>query len=204
VNAILAIDTSSPDFAVALAVDDRITSTVVPNSSRSHSQLLLATIDEILHGDRAQLTGLVVARGPGSYAGLRVGIATAEGLALALGLPIHGIATLEAVASAAGLREGIAIHPAGRGQYGCQAFRDGAPDGPLFTATADQLTGKVLAGEGAGVLGGTEVPAGTRCRAALLLARPLFASGQTGSIEAVYLREPNITVPRQRTAQPTK
>lgn len=203
-SALLAIDTSSPEFALALAVNGRITRAVMRHSTQSHSQLLLQTIDEILGGDRSQLTGFVVARGPGSYAGLRVGIATAEGLALALELPIHGIPTLEAVAFAAGLREGVAIHPAGRGQYGCQAFRDGAPEGQLFTAPAEELSGKVLAGEGAGVLGGTEIGPEARCRAALLLARPLFESGQTGSIDAVYLREPNITVPRPRRPQPTK
>lgn len=202
-SAILAIDTSSPEFALALAVNGRVT-TVIRHSTQSHSQLLLQAIDEILGGNRSQLTGLVVARGPGSYAGLRVGIATAEGLALALGLPVHGIPTLEAVAFAAPLRDGLAIHPAGRGQYGCRAFRQSAPDGPLFTATAEELGGKVLAGEGAGVLGGTEVGPEARCRAELLLAQPLFESGETGSIEAVYLREPNITVPRQRPPQPIK
>jgi len=204
VSAILAIDTSSPEFALALAADGSVTSAVIRESTQSHTQLLLQAIDEILSGDRSQLTGLVVARGPGSYAGLRVGIATAEGLALALGLPIHGIPTLEAVAFAAGLRDGVAIHPAGRGQYGCQAFRGGTPDGPLFTATAEELRGRVLAGDGAGALGGTEIGVEARCKAELRLARPLFESGQTGSIEAVYLREPNITVPRQRPPQPTK
>ncbi len=201
-SAILAIDTASPEFALALALDGTVTSTLVRDSAQSHSQLLLKAIDEVLGGNRGQLTGLVVVRGPGSYAGLRVGIATAEGLALALGLPIHGVPTLDAVAAAAGLRDGVAIHPAGRGQYGCQAFHDGRADGLLFTATADELTGKVVAGEDAGPLGGTEVGPGERCRAALLLALPLFESGRTSSIEAVYLREPNITVPRQRPPQP--
>jgi len=204
VSAILAIDTSSPEFALAIATGGVVTRSAACDSLQSHSSLLLKAIDVILESDRGQLTGLVVARGPGSYAGLRVGIATAEGLALALGLPIHGISTLEAAAAAADLRNGIAIHPAGRGQFGCQAFREGVHEGPLYIATADELSGKTLVGEGAGALGGTEVGPVERCRTALLLAQPLFDSGETGSIEAVYLREPNITVPRQRPPQLTK
>ena len=136
-------------------------------------------------------------RGPGSYAGLRVGLATAQGLALARAVPIAGVGTMPAIAACLPSGEFVAIHPAGRGNFAAQAFRDGVPHGALYGAAPAELSGLVLAGEGAAVLGGTEVSPEERCRAALLLALPLLEESGVGNVEAIYLREPNITTPRK-------
>ncbi|WBL35272.1 hypothetical protein O0235_10805 [Tepidiforma flava] len=68
------------------------------------------TIEALLGGERP--AGIIVVTGPGSYAGLRVGIATAQGLSLATGAPLYGVRTFEAVALAAGAAAVTAIHPA--------------------------------------------------------------------------------------------
>ncbi len=195
-NTVLAIDTASTEFALALAVDGAIVSSLARDGAQDHSRLLLSAIDELLGERRAGLTGVLVTRGPGSYAGLRVGIATAQGLAFARGVPLRGIATMEAVAAAAGLSDFTAIHPAGRGEFAAQDFRARAPAGALRSATATELRGLKLAGDGAGALGGLEIGPEARCRAGLSHALPSFADLGDGEVEALYLREPSISLPR--------
>lgn len=204
---ILCIDTASEDFALALAENGEVAASLSREGARDHSRLLLAAIDEILAGDR-HLDGLGVVLGPGSYAGLRVGIATAQALALARGATVRGVPTLDAVAAAAGGSLVTAIHPAGRGSFARQDFVDGEPSGDRDQATAAELHGRSLAGESAAALGGTEVTPEQRCVAALhlLLERNAFASSEE-DLEAIYLREPHITLSRRPVAQssnPTK
>lgn len=194
---ILGIDTASSSFALALAVDGAIVAAVEQDAARDHSKMLLPAIDDLLRAHNAQIDGIAVVKGPGSYAGLRVGIATAAGLALAHGVRLRGIGTLPAVAAAAGLPRVTAIHPAGRGEFAAQLFSNGEPAGPMTACRAEDLAAPALAGEGAGPLGGFEVGPLARCRAALLALLPSIADGPSESVDAVYLREPNITLPRR-------
>ena len=142
---------------------------------------------------------------PGSYAGIRSGIATAEGLALAHEASIFGIGTLEAATLAAQPPSGgelTVIHPAGRGEFAARRFIDHQPAGPLAVVRPAELT-RGLAGEGAGALGGIEVSPLQRCLAALASRAPAIRSGtlEQGA-EAFYLREPSITVSRRLPAAP--
>ena len=69
-----------------------------------HGETLLPTIGRVLGEQnirRSRLTGIVIGTGPGAFTGLRVGLATAKGLAHGLGLPIFGISTAEALLAAA-------------------------------------------------------------------------------------------------------
>ncbi len=190
---VLCIDTASAAFALALAVDGRVERSLQRDSNQDHSRLLLSAIDEITGGDLA-LDGIVVVRGPGSYAGLRVGIATAEGLALARRIPLTGIGTLEAVAKATGRHEGIAIHPAGRAEWAVQPFMEGVLTGAMAAVPEDDVAGAVF-GEGAAALGGGDITPEARCRAALELGLQLLADGAQRGVDAIYLREPHITRP---------
>ena len=70
----------------------------------SRPQLLLADVDEMLRAaglDAADLTGIVVGTGPGSFTGMRIGLSVARGLGLALDLPVAGVSTLDALAAGA-------------------------------------------------------------------------------------------------------
>jgi tRNA threonylcarbamoyl adenosine modification protein YeaZ len=200
---VLAIDTASENFALALSENGEVVASLTGEGARDHSRLLLAAIHELLGGERRGIGGIAVVKGPGSYAGLRVGIATAQTLALALGVPVRGIATLEAVAAAGGGNETVtAIHPAGRGSFAARAFENGLEAGELRIVEPGELAGLALAGEGAGALGGREVSPEERCVAALqrLLERNAFAVGADADVDAIYLREPHITLPRRRPA----
>ncbi|MEV4611800.1 tRNA (adenosine(37)-N6)-threonylcarbamoyltransferase complex dimerization subunit type 1 TsaB [Kitasatospora sp. NPDC049258] len=98
---LLAFDTATP--AVTAAVHDG--GTVLAESyqvdARRHGELLLPTIEQVLRAagvDKHRLTHLAVGVGPGPYTGLRVGLVTAAALGHALGLPVHGVCTLDAIA----------------------------------------------------------------------------------------------------------
>ena len=108
-----------------------------------------------------------------------------------------GVGTLEAAAAAAGLIDGTAIHPAGRGEFAALAFANGAATGPARLIARDEARGPEFAGEGAGELGGHEVTTEARCRAALALGLALPRSAPSGPVEAFYLREPHITRPKR-------
>jgi tRNA threonylcarbamoyl adenosine modification protein YeaZ len=199
VSTVLCIDTASSAFALAFAVDGDVIGSMARDAGQDHSRRLLQAIDELLGERRHDLSGIAVVTGPGSYAGLRVGIATAEGLALARGVPITGIGTMEAIAHAAGLDSGTVVHPAGRGQYAIQEFDGGAPAGELGSAPGTELQGRRVTGESAEQFGGREVSPAQRCEAALRLAlERLEVQAEHGQVDAVYLHEPHITVPRRQ------
>ena len=89
---ILAIESSTP--RASLALYDRETSAVVWSrefvSERAHNAMIFEPLEEGLERCRRQLDLIVIGRGPGSYGGVRVGIAVANGLSVALGAPVIG------------------------------------------------------------------------------------------------------------------
>jgi len=98
---VLGINTSTLEGSVALISDKGVISEYFLNVESTHSERLLPSIDLLLKESRLQvqdLSGIAVAIGPGSFTGLRVGLASAKGLALASSLPLLGIPTLEAMA----------------------------------------------------------------------------------------------------------
>lgn len=97
---ILAADTSTSINTVCLARSGHILAETVVLSGRKHSERLLETVDWLLAEaglTLMQVETLAVSVGPGSFTGLRVGIATWKGLALAQGLPLVGVPTLDAM-----------------------------------------------------------------------------------------------------------
>ncbi len=99
---ILAIDSSSLVASVAIANDDVIVAEYTVNLKKTHSQTLLPMIHEIfvMTGlDKKEIEAIAVSNGPGSFTGLRIGAATAKGLALALDIPIIPVSTIEMMAN---------------------------------------------------------------------------------------------------------
>ena len=100
---VLAIETSTLAGGVALLDGDRVRAEYLLDVSATHSERLMPAIDRVLAdaGWRAaDLQGLAVAVGPGSFTGLRIGLSAAKGLAFALGIPIAAVPTLDAMAAA--------------------------------------------------------------------------------------------------------
>jgi tRNA threonylcarbamoyl adenosine modification protein YeaZ len=98
---LLAIDTSTDTASLALAQDNTVLAELTWRSKQNHTTQLLPNLNQLftLTGITAKdLAAIIVAQGPGSFNGLRVGISAAKGLAFSLGIPIVGINSLEVAA----------------------------------------------------------------------------------------------------------
>lgn len=131
---ILAVETASLAGSIALARGNESIATLSGDPAVSHSNTLLSDLDKLLSETTFKLADIdlfAVAAGPGSFTGLRIGIATVKGLAATLVRPCAAIPTLQAVALAGGAAEAsVALLPAGRGEVFAQ----------LFSVSADAVT----------------------------------------------------------------
>jgi len=140
---ILALDTCLTACSVALLDAGTVLaarSEAMPKGHQERLASLIAEVMDLAGVDFRQLTRIGVTIGPGSFTGLRVGLAFAKGLGAALGVPVVGVGTLEALAAG---HPGFvaAVIDARRDQVYLQVFEDGAaltaPDAlPLETAAA--------------------------------------------------------------------
>jgi tRNA threonylcarbamoyl adenosine modification protein YeaZ len=224
---VLVLDSGSPLVSVALghAGGDLLASRSV-EIARSSRQLLemVADVLEQAGANPRDLGGVAALRGPGSFTGLRIGLATVLGLHQALGVPATAVSTLEALAAAAltdlpGSSTVVAAVDALRGDWSAQAF---APDAP--SSFPRSLTGvELLAGAELPRLGGGDPvlvtgfgvtrlaelpgwPAGARVHeagplaaAALRLASsPHFVWDPDLLTSPLYSRPPAVSLPRAR------
>jgi tRNA threonylcarbamoyladenosine biosynthesis protein TsaB len=107
---ILAADTSTSVNAVCVVRDGRILAETLVQSGRKHSERLLETVEWVLAEADLRPTDvdtLAVSIGPGSFTGLRVGVAAWKGLALGLGLPLVGVPTLDAMTRLGAFANGL-------------------------------------------------------------------------------------------------
>ena len=98
---VLAVDTTSNAASVALVEDNVLVGEFVLNHKKTHSQEILPMIDEVLRRANCEVSDIdlfAAAKGPGSFTGLRIGIATIKGLAHSVNKPVIGISKLEALA----------------------------------------------------------------------------------------------------------
>ena len=98
---ILGVDTSTPIGSVALIDDDNVVAEHTLDIVRAHSSRLMPAIDSVLKwGDITvnDLDGCAVGIGPGSFTGIRIGVATIKSICYAVDKPIIGVSTLEAIA----------------------------------------------------------------------------------------------------------
>jgi tRNA threonylcarbamoyladenosine biosynthesis protein TsaB len=169
---VLGIDTATSRGSVALARDSGIVATIPLLERGAHARDLLLRIEELLAGaslSSADLGGVAVTLGPGSFTGVRIGMATAKGLAYSLGISLTGLSTLEVLARAAlpdrtsAPRSLCAVMDAGRGEVYAALFtkegdelrRDSADRSYRPADLADIVPpGACAAGDGSGLLRG--------------------------------------------------
>jgi tRNA threonylcarbamoyl adenosine modification protein YeaZ len=172
---LLAFDTATPAVTVALHDGTSVIAQYTEVDARRHGELLAPGIVRVLADagrGRGELTDVAVGVGPGPFTGLRVGLVTALALGDALGIPVHGICTLDILAAAAAERVGsggdsdgdgngdgqfaVAIDARRKEVYwaryqnrpsgGPVRLGDAAVDWPHVVA--DQVAGMPVAGEG--------------------------------------------------------
>jgi tRNA threonylcarbamoyladenosine biosynthesis protein TsaB len=126
---ILALDTALETCSAAFVRGGRVLAARSEPMARGHQERIAPLVAELAREAGVAFPDfdrIGVTCGPGSFTGLRVGLAFAKGLGFALGRPVVGIGTLQALAAGA---EGpaVAVIDARRGQVYAQAFRDGEP-----------------------------------------------------------------------------
>ena len=99
---LLLIDTSNQPLSVALTDGNDVLAEITNNSKTNHSVQLMPMIERLFNESnmsKNDLDGIVVAEGPGSYTGLRIGVTTAKTLAYALNCKLYGVSSLKALAA---------------------------------------------------------------------------------------------------------
>lgn len=139
--AILAIDTATTRVVIATGSPAGVADGVSTwSAGYRHGETLLPSIGRFLGEQnirRSRLTGIVVGTGPGAFTGLRVGIATAKGLAHGLGIPVVGVSTAEALIAASRVERAVLLLPAGPSER--LVVRAGQGPQPLPAGTEPEL-----------------------------------------------------------------
>lgn len=224
-HVILAFDSSGGACSVAVAEARRVLAERQETMERGQAERLAPLIESTLRSagrSLAELDAVAVTTGPGSFTGLRIGIAMAKGIAQALGLPLIGVASFDAVARAA--RPGLAgpalciLLESRRAEVYLQLFAaTGEPRSePLALAPEElapwlsaRLSGAPvrLAGDaaarladglaGAGVAATLSGVGGPSARFVAEIAADRLAAGCLAApVEPLYLRPPDVTQPR--------
>lgn len=216
---VLAIDAALAACSAAVLVDDVIAAERLEAMARGHAERLLPMVSETmaeacLGFDSLDLIAVTI--GPGHFTGLRVGLAAAQGLALALDRPLSGVTTLEAVAAAAAGEGALAVAlESKRADLYLQLFSQGRPLSEPLAMTPEQLVrfgwpeGEIaVAGDGAARLEPILAAAGRRSRrvgpnlpdAATVarIAATRHGTPAARAAEPLYLRAPDVTFPKDR------
>jgi len=205
---ILALDTCLAACQAALWRDGEAVGVASEAMTRGHQERLAPMVEALLADtgiDLSSVDRIAVTIGPGSFTGLRVGLAFAKGLALALDKPLVGVSALEALAhgQAAGL--GLTLIDARRDQAYWQAFNgETAVTAPQAWALADIIDWTVehgppqrLFGPGAALMANRFPAAEVDARAAAdpLAIAAIASNREPGAVSPLYLRTPDAKLP---------
>jgi tRNA threonylcarbamoyl adenosine modification protein YeaZ len=218
---LLALDTATPAVTVALHDGSTVLAETSATDRRRHAELLAPAIERVLAqagAGASDLTDVAVGTGPGPFTGLRVGLVTARMTASALGLRLHGVSTLDALAAQAvedatvGPEFLVATDARRREVYWAAYCVDlgvaggvdgGVPlpervDGPHVARAADvPRDGRAVVGRGAELYGAELGPAvapldPSAGALARLVVRRLAAGADLSDVEPRYLRRPDV------------
>jgi tRNA threonylcarbamoyladenosine biosynthesis protein TsaB len=144
---ILGFDTATPATAVALLRGDEVVEArhdPAPGERPGHAQRLLELVAHVMDGTRwEEIERIAVGVGPGSFTGLRIGIATARALAQARRIPLVGVSSLEALAAGAEARRVAAVIDARRGEVFAAIYRDGRLELEPAALAPDELADRL-------------------------------------------------------------
>jgi len=221
---LLVIDSASRRGLVAVVDAGTVLAERAWDLGTTFSRELLAAIDAVIDTSRhtrIDLAGVVVVTGPGGYGSLRAGVATAQGIALALDVPLAGVHRLGL--DAAPHREAgppvVAVHDAGRSGLAWAAYSRAEPGRPPAVLVEPRIDdadscvaaaprGALWCGEITGDLreawrrAGLDAreaeapPTTRRALDAVALAQAHESFGDPAGVDVVYLRPPSITRPR--------
>ena len=201
---LLAFYTATPHVTVALHDGDAVVATFESEESMKHGEMLAPGIEHVLSAggvSAADLTGVAVGVGPGPFTGLRVGLVTARTLALALGIPVHGVCSLDVLAAEAldaGLDDFLVATDARRKEVYLASYAAGRRvAGPEVVKPLDAATTSPVVGRGT-VLYPDAFPSPAlpeHPSAAVLCDVVLRERFEILAPDPLYLRRPDATAP---------
>lgn len=197
----LALDTSTDEGSVAVYAFGEIAYQTRFLAGRSHSSALFVALEKA-RGYAARFDRIAVGLGPGSYAGVRIGIAAAIGMNLVLGAELVGIPSVSALETRE--EEYFAIGDARRGSfYFTWIHRHTSLDGPRLASereVREEISARALAVYATEPLAAFPSLQIVRPSAVTLAEMAVEGIGivQWGDLEPLYLREPHITQPKAR------
>ncbi|KOV65435.1 peptidase M22 [Streptomyces sp. AS58] len=206
----LALDTATPAVTVALHDGSDVIASSSQVDARRHGELLLPAVDRVLDDAGLTLdavTGVVVGIGPGPYTGLRVGLMTADTFGLVLGVPVHGVCTLDGLAYAADMEGPFVVATDARrkevywARYADSRTRLTEPAVDKPAEIAEQVAGLPAVGAGALLYPDTfphahEPEHVSAAALARLAAGKLRAGEELPAPRPLYLRRPDAQVPK--------
>ncbi len=223
---VLALDTSTPRAFAAAVEHGTLIHVATSDKPTTHAERLLGLVREVLDksgwgADGTQL--VVVGKGPGSFTGVRVGVATAKGWAFARRIPLVGVVSLDAIAYGAQLvrggQAGVAVMDARKGEVFAAAYDESGrrvvepthlPRGSVQTwlgetEAATRLTFRWMVGEVAGSLGirpdlvmsspATDLPSPAAVAALGVERWAATRLDELLVLDPLYVRPPDITLP---------
>ena len=217
----LVIDTALGACTCVVSDGERLVACRSEVMSKGHAEKIGGLVRDVmaeataggLAGGFETLDRIGVTVGPGSFTGLRVGLAFAQGLGASLGLPVVGISTLAALAWSADQGRGLtaAVIDARRGQVYLQIFNDGAPQGEAEALDLEAARARLdrdgalagrFAGNGAGLMVESVEDAIVNPTPEALVALTLRADPQASPPLPLYLRAPDAIPPTRLPGQP--
>ena len=229
----LAIDTSSNNVGIALSEKGEILASLAWQTTQNHTTELLPNLVCLLQRIRVHMDSIeavIVARGPGSFNGLRVGMSTAKGLAFSLNIPLVGVNTFEAEAfpfAFTGLPV-RPVHKAGRDEVATALYRQKGDELRRLEEENITTVEVICLRTGQKTLFCGEIPFSlvlelrqnlgnraiisqteneTRVNSLATLGWQRLNRGEQDNpvtLQPLYLRPPHITVPRRRTPFPPR
>ncbi|MEU5435231.1 tRNA (adenosine(37)-N6)-threonylcarbamoyltransferase complex dimerization subunit type 1 TsaB [Streptomyces sp. NPDC020719] len=207
---LLAVDTATPAVTVALHDGTDVVAETSQVDARRHGELLLPAVHKVLADAGLKLdavTDLVVGVGPGPYTGLRVGLVTAATFGSVLGVPVHGLCTLDGLAYASGIEGPFVVATDARrkevywARYDDFRTRASEPSVDRPADIAEQVAGVPVVGAGAllypEVFPDARGPEHQSAAAlASLAAERLAAGAEFLPPTPLYLRRPDAQVPK--------
>lgn len=217
---LLALDCSAGACSAAVRDGDSLLAWARAAMDRGHAEALLPMLERVMAEAGvafADLDAVAATIGPGSFTGVRIGLAAARGIALAGGLATVPVTSLAAVAEAADAGDGpllVVLDAKRRDLYGQWFGPDGAALGPPRAAPAEALWAERPAGAGSVRLAGDATAAvralppdpglrvvsagdlGPDARAVAALALRRLAAHGPGTLAPLYLRAPDVSMPK--------
>ncbi len=203
---VLAIDTATPAVTAGVVAEGEVVAERVSVDARAHAERITPNVLAALaEADltMADLDAVVVGCGPGPFTGLRVGMATAAAYGHALGIPVYGVCSLDAIGGQT-TGETLVVTDARRREVYSARYRDGVRiDGPAVSAPADVNLGVAQAVAGSpehAALFGLPICEPSYPTPAGLVAAVADWSARPAALVPLYLRRPDAKTLAEREA----